>query len=68
MRETIEGKVSRRNMSVVLLNEAGEEVRRFNFRDAWPVKWSGPNLKADSSEVVAIETVEIAHEELSIPT
>jgi phage tail-like protein len=67
MRETIEGKVNRRNMSVVLLNDAGEEVRRFNFREAWPVKWSGPNLKVESSETVAIETVEIAHEELSIP-
>jgi phage tail-like protein len=44
MRETLEGQVSRRNMSVALLNEGGIEVMRFNFTDAWPVKWSGPDL------------------------
>jgi phage tail-like protein len=52
-------------MSVVLLNEAGEEVIRFNFRDAWPAKWSGPNLNGAGSDI-AIETLEIAHEGLSI--
>jgi phage tail-like protein len=67
MQETLQGKVSRRSMSVVLLNDAGEEVLRFNFRDAWPVRWSGPNLNAETNEV-AIETLEIAHEELSIPS
>jgi phage tail-like protein len=65
MRETLEAQVSRRSMSVVLLNDAGEEVMRFNFKDAWPVKWSGPNLNADGSDV-AIETLEIAHEGLAI--
>jgi phage tail-like protein len=65
MREVLEGQVSRRSMSVVLLNDAREEVVRFNFRDAWPVKWSGPNLNAEGSDI-AIETLEIAHEGLSI--
>jgi phage tail-like protein len=65
MRETLESQVSRRNMSVVLLNEAGEEVIRFNFRDAWPAKWSGPDLNGEGNGV-AIETLEIAHEGLSI--
>jgi phage tail-like protein len=65
MREALEGQVSRRSMSVVLLNDAGEEAVRFNFRDAWPVKWSGPNLNAEGSDI-AIETLEIAHEGLSI--
>jgi phage tail-like protein len=67
MQETLEGKVTRRSISVVLLNDAGDEVMRFNFRDAWPVKWSGPILNAEASDV-AIETLEIAHEELSIPS
>jgi phage tail-like protein len=65
MQQTLEGQVSRRNMSVVLLNDAGEEVLRFNFRDAWPVKWSGPSLNGETSDV-AIETLEITHEGLSI--
>lgn len=65
MQETLDGKLTRRNISVVLLSDAGEEVLRFNFRDAWPVKWSGPILNAETSDV-AIETLEIAHEGLSI--
>jgi phage tail-like protein len=64
MRETLEGQVSRKSISIILLNDAGEEVMRLNFKDAWP-KWSGPNLNGETSEV-AIETVEIAHEGLSI--
>jgi phage tail-like protein len=68
MRESLDGKVSRRkNMAVVLLNDAGEDVLRFIFSDAWPVKWSGPILNAEASDV-AIETLEIAHEGLSIST
>ncbi len=65
MRETLEGKVQRRSISVVLLSDAGEEVVRFNFRDSWPVEWSGPSLNAEASEV-AIETLVMAHEGLSV--
>jgi phage tail-like protein len=65
MQDTLDGKLARKNMSVVLLNDAGEEVLRFNFTNAWPVKWSGPNLNAETNEI-AIETLEITHEGLSI--
>jgi phage tail-like protein len=66
MQETLDGKLKRKNMSVVLLDDAGQEVLRFNFRDAWPVRWSGPNLNGETGDV-AIETLEITHEGLSIP-
>lgn len=65
MQETLNGKLTRKIISVVLLSDAGEEVLRFNFRDAWPVKWSGPILNAETSDV-AIETLEIAHEGLTV--
>jgi phage tail-like protein len=65
MQDTLDGKLVRKNMSVVLLSDAGEEVLRFNFTNAWPVKWSGPNLNAETNEI-AIETLEITHEGLSI--
>jgi phage tail-like protein len=65
MQETLDGKLTRKNISIVLLSDAGEEVLRFNFRNAWPVKWSGPNLNAEASDV-AIETLELAHEGLSL--
>jgi phage tail-like protein len=52
-------------MSIVLLNDAKEDVLRFNFINAWPAKWEGPHLNGESNDV-AIETLEIAHEGLSV--
>ena len=65
MQKTLDGKIERKNGSIVLLNDAGEEVLRFNFRDAWPVKWTGPTFNGAASDV-AIETLEIAHEGLTV--
>lgn len=53
------------NVAIVLMNEKGEDVRRWNLVRAMPVKWVGPDLKASASEV-AIETLEIAHEGIQI--
>jgi phage tail-like protein len=61
---TLDGKTARKNGSIILLNEAGEEKLRWNFRDAWCSKWTGPSLNATST-AVAVESVEITHEELS---
>ncbi len=58
---TMDGKVERKNGSIVLQDTTGAEVRRWNFREAWPLKWTGPSLIATSIEV-AIETLEIVHE------
>jgi phage tail-like protein len=49
-----------RQVSVVLNDVTGEQVALWNFRDAYPIKWSGPTLKADSHDV-AIEELELAH-------
>ena len=57
----MEGRIERRNGSIVLLDEAGQERLRWNFREGWPVAWVGPSLNATSNEV-AVESVEIAHE------
>ena len=50
-------------LSIVLQDEAGQEVKRWRLFRAFPVKWVGPDLKADSS-AVAVETLEIACEGL----
>lgn len=59
--KAVSGKVERKNGSVVLLDDAGEEKVRWNFREAWPTKWTGPSFNATSNEV-AIMTLELAHE------
>ncbi len=58
--EVISGKFKRRNGSIILMDVTGEEKWRWNFQEAYPVKWIGPDLKADSN-TVAFEAVELAH-------
>lgn len=57
----INGRVERRNMSIVLMDDAGEERLRWNIRNCWPATWTGPSFNAQSGDV-AIESLEIAHE------
>jgi phage tail-like protein len=64
-KKAIAGKVERKNGSIVLLDESGEEKLRWNFREAWPTKWTGPSFNATGNEV-AIETLEITHEGLEL--
>ena len=64
-KKAMTGKIERKNGSIVLLDESGEEKLRWNFREAWPTKWTGPSFNATGNEV-AIETLEIAHEGLEL--
>jgi phage tail-like protein len=57
----VEGRVERRNGSIVLLDDTGSEKMRWNFAEAWPSKWTGPSFNATGNEV-AIEAIEITHE------
>jgi len=57
----LDGNVQRKAGSIVLLDDGGQEVLRWNFRQGWPRKYEGPTLNAACSEV-AIETLEITHE------
>lgn len=58
-----DGDIQRRNVSIVLQNELKQDKVRWNLREAWPTKWTGPDMKATSDEV-AIESIEICHEGL----
>jgi len=63
-RKVMRGTKDRRLVSVVLMNSEGQEVRRWKLQNAFPVKWTGPDMKASASEV-AVETLELAHEGLT---
>ncbi len=54
---------ARGNGTVVMVNQAGVEVARWNFLRAWPTKISGPSLNSTTNEV-GVEELEIAHEGL----
>jgi phage tail-like protein len=64
-RDVARGKIEKKNVSVILYNLNGTEAMRWTFEHAYPVKWSGPQFKADDT-AVAIETVELAHEGMNI--
>lgn len=59
----LQGQLDRRNVAIILLDDTGQEVVRWNLLDAWPCKWTGPDLDALSSEV-AIEALELCAEGL----
>ena len=60
-RDAVNGNVQRKNGSIVLLDRQGQEKIRWNFINAWPSKWDGPDFNAEGNDV-AIETLELAHE------
>ena len=61
------GQVERKNVSVILYNSQGNPVMRWNFVDAYPIKWVGPAFKADAN-AIAIETLQFAHRGLNPTT
>jgi phage tail-like protein len=62
-RDVVGGKIQRRNGSIILLDSTGvpsSEKWRWNFSQAYPVKWSGPDFKGDGN-AVGIEALELVH-------
>ncbi len=58
-------KVFRRDVTIKLLNEEHQPIISWTLINAWPTKVQSTDLKADGNEV-AIETMELVHEGLSI--
>jgi phage tail-like protein len=61
--QIVKGQVVRKNGSIILQDTEGSEKIRWNFFDAWPTKYSAPELTAKGNDV-AIDTVELAVERL----
>jgi phage tail-like protein len=60
--EIMNGKVKRHMLTIQLLDPANSEQARWHwvFRDACPVKWSGPEFRAGTAEI-AFESIELIH-------
>ena len=58
-----EGKVERKNGSIVIYDLAGARVDQWTFLNAWPSKWSASDLNAGTDDIV-IEELTLAHEQL----
>ncbi len=57
--------VKRRTVVIKLLDENGNTTMEWVLQNAWPVKITGTDLKSDGNEI-AVDTIEIAHESLTI--
>jgi len=63
----LDGRTERHSGSITLRNEGHKDVMRWTFREAWPRKLDGPTFNAKNNEV-AIETLEIVVEDLTVET
>lgn len=57
----IDGNTQRKNISIVVIDEAGNDKARWNIINAWPTKYDPVDLNAKGNDV-SIETLEIVHE------
>jgi phage tail-like protein len=53
-----------RTLRLFLLDSEGTAVRGWQCADAYPVRWDGPALRAESG-AVAVETLEVRHDGIS---
>lgn len=59
--EIVNGNIQRKNISIILIDEAGDDKARWEIVNAWPSKYDPPDFNAKGSDV-AIENLEIVHE------
>jgi phage tail-like protein len=62
--KAIQGRIEPWDVSIVFSQNTGaspgKEIGRWNLHQAYPVKWHGPELRADGSSVM-VESLELAH-------
>jgi len=64
-KSVLDGKVDRKSVSIVLLNDAGEEAMRYNLYECWAKKYHGPSLNSRNS-AHATEAIEIVFETMEM--
>ena len=62
LKSVTEGERDRRNVAIILLDEAGEEVVTWVLERAQPKRWAGPNLTAKGGGDVAMEELVLVYE------
>lgn len=59
------GELRRRNINILVFNQAGETMQAWRLMGAVPIAWKTPSLKADSN-TVALEELVLSYEGLSV--
>ena len=66
-KKVMDGTVERKSGSVILCNDSGDPIMRYNFFEAWPVKWKGFTLDGKGTDSV-VEEIELVIERLERET
>lgn len=59
-----DGRAVRKNGTIIMVNDAGEEAMSWRFTAGWPAQWIGASPDGRGG-TATIETLEIVHEGLS---
>jgi phage tail-like protein len=61
--QVINGQIAdaRKEVTITVIDWAGDTIVTYNFINAWPCRYSAPGLSAGGNEVM-VEEIEIAHE------
>ncbi|RPJ86089.1 MAG: phage tail protein [Acidobacteria bacterium] len=60
-RQIVDGDIKRKNIAIVVVDEAGQDKGRWEIVEAWPSKYDPMDLNAKGNDV-SIETLEICNE------
>lgn len=60
-RQIVDGEIVRKNITIVSVNEIGDDVNRWEVSEAWPSKYDPMDFNAKGNDV-GIEMLEIANE------
>ena len=55
----------RKSVTIILLDPAGNTVMVWDIKDAFPIKWTGPQLKTDANSI-AIQSLDLACGEIVV--
>jgi phage tail-like protein len=55
----------RKEITLTMYNQQLEKIRIWSFKNAYPVKWTGPSFNA-AQNAVATEVIEIAHDGIQV--
>jgi phage tail-like protein len=63
--KTVEnGEPIRKSGSILAMDDNGDEIARWNFYEAWPCKWEGPNFDSSATGEHLMEKIELAIEKI----
>ena len=60
-RQIVDGDIQRKNVAIVVVDEAGQDKARWAIAEAWPTKYDPVDLNAKGNDI-AIETLELSNE------